>query len=153
MLPTATYHPLANLRDEQGEPVDEQLTLVLVELAKFEKPVAAITTALDKLLYTMKTLRNAPADPIQWPPFWNKEWLQRAIDELNTRKMTPEERFQFARYTAINAEAVNAERYRLHGIIQRGLQAGLNIEAVAKIAEVSEDYVRQVQQESDEATK
>ena len=144
ILSTANYHTLANLRDEQGEPVDEQMTLILVELAKFEKPVAAITTDLDKLIYTMKTLHNAPADPIQWPKFWNEEWLQRAIDELNTRKMTPEERFQFARFTAINAEAVNAERARLSGVIRRSLQQGLTLEQIAEINELDLGYVQEL---------
>ena len=121
-----------------------------MELAKFDKPVATIQTDLDKLIYTMKTLHNAPIDPIQWPKFWNEEWLQRAIDELNTRKMTPEERFQFARFTAINAEAVNAERARLSGIIRRSLQQGLTVEQIAEINEVSVAYVQELQQKLNE---
>ena len=145
ILPTTNYHTLANLRDEAGESVDEQMTFIIVELAKFEKPVAAIHTDLDKLLYTMKTIHHA-TEPTQYPAFWNEEWLQRAIDELNTRKMTPEERFQFARYTAINAEAVNAEKARLSGVIQRSLQAGLSVEQIAAINEVSVEYVRELHQ-------
>jgi predicted transposase/invertase (TIGR01784 family) len=143
IMPTAAYHTVANLRDERGEPIDEQMTFILVELAKFDKPVAAISTDLDKLLYTMKKLHEV-TEPTQYPQFWNEEWLQRAIDELNTRKMTPEERFQFARYTAINAEAVNAERTRLSGIIQRSLQQGLTPEQIASINEVSVDYVQEL---------
>lgn len=146
VLPTPQYHTLANLRNEQGEPIDEQLTLILVELAKFDKSADVVSTDLDKLIYTMKTLHNAPADPVQWPTFWNEEWLQRAIDELNTRKMTPEERFQFARYTAINAEAVNAERARLSGVIQRSLRKGLTLEEIAEINEVSLAYVQELAQ-------
>lgn len=157
ILPATSYHTLATLRSEQGEPIDEQLTFIVVELAKFDKPVAAIHTDLDKLIYTMKTLHNAPDDPTQWPKFWNEEWLQRAIEELNTRKMTPEERFQFARMTAINAEAVNAEKATALAIkteaVKIGLRKGLPIDLVAELNGVSEDYVRQVQQKSDEATK
>ena len=93
----------------------------------------------------MKTLHEA-TDPAEYPAFWNEQWLQRAIDELNTRKMTPEERSQFARYTAINAEAVIAERARLSGIIRRSLQQGLTVEQIAEINEVSVDYVRELQQ-------
>jgi len=145
ILPTLHYHTLATLRSEQGEPIDDQLTFITVELAKFDKPVAAIHTDLDKLIYTMKTLHEA-TDPAEYPAFWNEEWLQRAIDELNTRKMTPEERSQFARYTAINAEAVIAERARLSGIIQRSLRQGLTAEQIAEINEVSVDYVRELQQ-------
>ena len=149
ILPTTNYHTRANLRDEQGEPVHEQMTLILVELAKFDKPVAAITTDLDKLIYTIKTLHNAPADPIQWPTFWNEEWLQRAIEELNTRKMTSEERFQFARFTAINAEAVNADKALVLATkteaVKLGLQKGLPIELVAEINGITEELARQIQ--------
>lgn len=146
ILPTPGYYTRANLRDEAGEPVDEQLTFILVELAKFDKPASAAQTDLDKLLYTMKTLHEA-TEPTQYPAFWNEEWLQRAIEELNTRKMTPEERFQFARYTAINAESVVAERTRLRGIIQRSLQKGLTLEEIADINELSVDYVRELAQQ------
>jgi predicted transposase/invertase (TIGR01784 family) len=46
ILPTPNYYTRANLRDEQGEPVDEQLTFILVELAKFNKPLSAIDADL-----------------------------------------------------------------------------------------------------------
>lgn len=150
ILRTADYHTIANLRDEQGEPIDEQMTFILVELAKFDKPVSRIFTDLDKLLYTMKKLHEV-TEPTQYPKFWNEEWLQRAIEELNTRKMTPEERFQFARYTAINAEAVNAEKAAALAIkleaVKLGLQNGLTSELVAKINGVTEELVQQVQQQ------
>ena len=152
ILPTAHYHTTATLRDEEGEPIDEQMTFILVELAKFNKPVASIHTDLDKLIYTMKTIHNAPADPIQWPKFWNEEWLKRAIEELNTRKMTPEERSQFARITAINAEAVNAEKAVVLATkteaIKLGLRKGLAVDLIAEINGVSEELVRKVQREA-----
>ncbi len=50
----------------------------------------------------MKTLHTTK--PNQYPAFWNEEWLKRAIDELDTPKMTPEERAYFARVTAVKAE-------------------------------------------------
>ncbi len=87
------------------------MTFITVELAKFNKQVAEIETDLEKLVYTMKTLHTT--EPTQYPAFWNEEWLSRAIDELDTRKMTPEERAYFARVTAANAEAVNAEKKRI----------------------------------------
>ncbi|MGI4863810.1 MAG: Rpn family recombination-promoting nuclease/putative transposase [Janthinobacterium lividum] len=150
ILRTADYHTIANLRDEQGEPIDEQMTFILIELAKFDKQVAAISTDLDKLLYTMKTLHEA-TEPTQYPKFWNEEWLQRAIDELNTRKMTPEERFQFARYTAINAEAVNAEKAAVLAVkleaVKLGLQNGLSSDLLARINGVSEELVQHIQRE------
>lgn len=99
----------------------------------------------------MKTLHTV-TEPTQYPPFWNEEWLKRAIDELDTRKMTPEERFQFARITAINAEAVNAEKRMIEEIkvnaIKKALSRGkLSIEEIAKDNDVSVDLVLDVQKQ------
>ncbi len=149
ILPTANYHTLANLRDEQGELVDHQMTFITVELAEFDKVIADVLTDLDKLIYTMKTIHEV-TEPTQYPPFWNEEWLQRAIDELDTRKMTPEERFQFARITAINAEAVNAEKRRIEEIqfeaVRKALLRGkLSIEEIAEDNGVTVDFVLNIQ--------
>ena len=123
------------------------MTFVTVELAKFDKPVAEIQTDLDKLIYTMKTLHTI-TEPTQYPPFWNEEWLQQAIDELDTRKMTPEERFQFARITAINAEAVNAERQRVTEAVKKAiLGKKLTVEDIADYNDVSVEFVLDVQRQ------
>ena len=42
-----------------------------------------------KLIYTMKMTH---AEPIQFPKFWEEAWLKIAIDELDSRKMTPDQR-------------------------------------------------------------
>jgi hypothetical protein len=60
---------MAVLRNATGGLMDDQTTCITVELPEFVKPAAEVTSDLDKLLYTMKTLRNAPADPIEWPKF------------------------------------------------------------------------------------
>ena len=96
----------------------------------------------------MKTLHTT--EPSQYPAFWNEEWLKRAIDELDTRKMTPEERAYFARVTAANAEAVNAEKKRIEEVkilaIQKALNRGkLTIEEIAEDNSVSIDFVLEVQ--------
>lgn len=122
---------------------------IIVELAKFTKPVAQIETDLEKLVYTMKTLHTA--EPTQYPAFWNEEWLRRAIDELDTRKMTPEERAYFARVTAANAEAVKAEQKRIEDVKKSTikkllLQGKLNVEDIADANDVSIDTVLEVQQ-------
>lgn len=137
ILPGAAYHTIANLRNEQGELLDEQLTFVLVELAKFDLPAASIQTNLDKLLYTMKTLHTA-TEPTQYPEFWNEEWLRRAIKELNTRQMSPEERAAFTRFVARNAETVNADRRR----VEKALMGGkLTVEEIADYLDLDLDFV------------
>lgn len=152
ILPTDSYYTLANLRNEQGELVDAQLTFITIELAKFAKPAESVESDLDKLIYTMKTL-DKPTEPTEYPAFWNEEWLSRAIEELDTRKMTPEERFQFARITAINAEAVNAERKRLEeqqaNTVRNLLSLNvLTVEQIANSVDVPIDFVLTVQRES-----
>ena len=145
ILPIAQYHTVANLRSETGELVDSQMTFVTVELAKFDKSVAEIQTDLDKLIYTMKTLHTI-TEPTQYPPFWNEEWLKQAIEELDTRRMTPEERFQFARITAINAEAVNAEKQRVGEAVKKAIIGGkLSVEDIANYNDVSIEFVLSIQ--------
>jgi hypothetical protein len=91
---------------------------------------------------------------MQFPQFWNEEWLKRAIDELDTRKMTPEQRAYFARVTAANAEAVKAEKQKIQEaemsiktetvtkLVKRGK---LTIEEIAEDSGVSVDFVLEIQ--------
>lgn len=109
--------------------------------------MSEIRTDLEKLLYTMKKLHTTK--PTQYPAFWNEEWLKRAIDELDTRKMTTEERAYFARVTAANAEAVKAEKQRIDDIkteaILNALREGLSIDLIARLNNVSTDFVLSIQ--------
>ena len=85
----ADYQNVITFRKEKGEQVDDQTTFIAVELAKFKKRLASVQTDLDKLIYTMKTTHEA-SKPKQFPSFWNEEWLDAAIKELDTRQMSPE---------------------------------------------------------------
>ncbi|QDK81704.1 Rpn family recombination-promoting nuclease/putative transposase [Spirosoma sp. KCTC 42546] len=149
ILPITSYHTIANLRSESGELIDSQMSFITVELAKFDKDTADIQTDLEKLIFTMKTLHTV-TEPTQYPAFWNEEWLKKAIDELDTRKMSPEERFQFARITAINAEAVNAEKRKIEEMKAEAVKKALirqklSIEEIAEDNDVSTDFVLNIQ--------
>ena len=95
----------------------------------------------------MKTLHTT--DPTQYPPFWNEEWLRRAIDELDTRKITPEERAYFAHVTAANAETVNAAKQRIVAVkidtVREVLAMSLTVAQAARLANITEDFVLDVQ--------
>lgn len=148
ILSTTNFHTIANLRSEQGELIDTQMSFITIELAKFDKQVTDIQTDLDKLIYTMKTLHRT-TETSQYPSFWNEDWLKRAIDELDTRKMTPEERASFARITAANAEAVKAEKKRIEEreakfVTNLLAQNKFSDDEIASFAEVSIEFVRQV---------
>lgn len=126
------------------------MTFITVELAKFDKSLPEIETNLDKLIFTMKTLQDA-TEPTQYPQFWDEEWLKRAIEELDTRRMTPEERYQFARITAKNAEVVNAEKGRVADAVKKLSKLNaLTAEQIAESLDVSLEFVLHVQNQPEE---
>ena len=120
----AAYHNTGALRNEAGELMDDQTTYITVELAKFVKSPPDITTDLDKLLYTMKTLHKAPEDQAEWPVFWNEEWIRVAIEELNRRNMDPEELLLYQMTLAKNAHIVNVARKEREQARREGLEEG-----------------------------
>lgn len=85
------YHNIAMLRNEKGELIDDQMTFVTVELDKFKTNLKDIQTNLDKLIYTMKNLHKVTKSS-QYPQFWNEEWLQVAIHEVDKKAMSQEQR-------------------------------------------------------------
>lgn len=153
------YHTLAAIRKADGELIDEQITYVTVELDKFRLTADEVQTDLDKLVYTMKTIHTT-TQPTQFPAFWNEEWLQLAIDELDKRKMTPDERFAYERTLAINAEAirvVNAQvedarreaklEAKKEAIIKMLRGGRLSVMEIAEYNAVSASEVERVQRE------
>ena len=151
ILSNTNFYTIANLRNEQGEIIDSQMTFIIIELAKFDKALVDIQTDLDKLVYTMKTLHKT-TEVSEYPSFWNEEWLKHAINELDTRKLTPEERASFARRIAANAEAVKAEKKKIEEVkieaIKKALKGGkLNLEEIAEYNEVTVEFVQSIQKQ------
>ena len=146
----ADYHNVITLKNEKGELIDDQTTFITVELAKFRKRLANVRTDLDKLIYTMKTTHKA-TKPKQFPPFWNEEWLDAAIKELDTRQMTPQKRMAYEMTLAANALAVANENRRIEDVKKATikkllLQGKLSVEDIAEANEVANDVVLNVQQ-------
>lgn len=106
----------------------------------------------------MKTLHTV-TQLIQFPKFWDEEWLKVAIDELDSRKMTPDEKASLEILIARNAEAVKAESKKIKEAreaenlavktetIMNALSMGLTVEQSAKLANVSIDFVLSVQKQ------
>ncbi len=102
----------------------------------------------------MKTIHTV-TQPIQFPKFWDEEWLKVAIDELDSRRMTPDEKASLEILIARNAESVKAESRKIkQAIVQKNIETvtkalskGLDIETIADIADVSIDFVRSIQQQ------
>ncbi|MEY4539384.1 MAG: hypothetical protein RLZZ306_1141 [Bacteroidota bacterium] len=102
----------------------------------------------------MKTIHTV-TQPTQFPKFWNEEWLKIAIDELDRRKMTPDERASFEILVARNAEAVKAESRKIkealalkniETIIKALKRGKLSIEEIAEDNGVTVDFVIDLQQ-------
>ncbi len=146
ILPHPQFHTVANLRNEQGELFDEQMTFITVELDKFTLQEADCQTDLQKLIYTMKTIHTV-TQPTQFPKFWDEEWLKVAIDELDSRKMTPDEKASLEILIARNAESVNKEKRQLEKSVANLLSLNLlTVEQIANSLSVKVDFVLSVQQ-------
>jgi len=156
ILPYPQFHTVANLRDEQGELIDDQMTFITVELDKFTLQEVDCQTDLQKLIYTMKTIHTHTfTNPVQFPKFWDEDWLKVAIDELDSRKMTPDEKASLEILIARNAESVKAESRKIQEaeqrvkteMVKKALSKGLDIETTADLADVSVDFVKSVQRQ------
>lgn len=120
---------------------------------KFEKNVSEVSTDLDKLIYTMKNLHKVTC-AVQYPQFWNEEWLKIAINELDKKAMTSEERLAYAMTISANALAVknelkkieNAKQETTKEVIKNMLLRGKStVEEIAEDCGVTVDFVLEVQ--------
>ena len=126
----ADYHNIAVLKNQNDELIDEQMTFITVELDKFKKGLSDIESDLDKLIYTMKTIHEV-AEPTQFPAFWDEEWLQVAIHELDKRALTPEQRLSYEMTISANALAVKNENKKIEEA-ERRKETAVKTEAVIK---------------------
>ncbi len=83
------YHQVANLKNQQCEVVDEQITHVIVELDKFNKSLSEVKTDIDKLIYTMKQTANTNFEVVD---FMRDDWLSTALKALETANLTAQQR-------------------------------------------------------------
>ena len=155
----ADYHNVAVLRNVKGELIDDQMTFITVELAKFKKKLKDVYTDLDKLIFTMKNLHKIKK-PIQYPQFWDEEWLNVAIQELDKKAMTPEQRLGYEMAISANALVVKNENKKIQKIevalkieaVKKALKRGrLNIEEIAEDNNVSIDFILDIQNQLSKA--
>lgn len=86
---------------------------------------------------------------------WNEEWLKVSIDELDSRKMTPDEKASLETLIARNAESVKAESRKIKQALDlknietvtNAISMGLTVEQCSKLANVSVDFVLSVQRQ------
>jgi hypothetical protein len=97
--------------------------------------------------------------PTQFPKFWDEAWLKVAIDELDSRKMTPDEKASLEILIARNAESVKAESKKNKEAresenlavkvetVKNALSMGFTVEQSARLVNVSVDFVLSIQQQ------
>jgi predicted transposase/invertase (TIGR01784 family) len=85
------HHRIACLFDQKHRLVDDSIQFIFLELEKFKKKPETCITDLDKLIYTMKAVPDIKGKE-ELPAFTEEEWLQSALQELESAKLTPEER-------------------------------------------------------------
>jgi len=153
----ADYQNISVLKNQNNELIDEQMTFITVELDKFDKDLSAIQSDLDKLIYTMKTIHEV-SEPTQFPQFWNEEWLRVAIQELDKRAFTPEQRLSYEMTISANALAIKNENKKIEEAketerfavkteaVTKALNGGkLTIEEIAEYNGISVDFVLEIQ--------
>lgn len=105
----------------------------------------------------MKNLHKAKT-PKQYPEFWNEEWLDVAIKELDTKKLTPEQRFAYEMTISKNAVIIRSEEKKIKAAeekaekaiktesVKKAIQrAKLTIQEIAEDNDVSVDFVLDIQ--------
>ena len=151
------YHNIAVLKNQKGELIDDEMSFVTVELKKFKLQENECKSDLEKLIFTMNNL-NTITESTPFPKFWDEDWLNFAIKELDTKAMTPEQRLIYEMTVSANALAVKNENKKIQeaknqkeievkiDTIKNALSMGLTIEQASKLANVSVDFVLTVQQ-------
>lgn len=99
------YYHFGRLKNQKGEELDNQITHIIVEIDKFEKEESEIQTDLDKLIYTMKNLETIKGLD-QLPKFLTEDWIEQAMNKLDTSQMTPDQRMRYEMMMARNASAI-----------------------------------------------
>lgn len=99
------YYHFGRLKNQKGEEMDDQISHVMVEIAKFEKQESEIKTDLDKLIYLMKNLETIEGAD-QLPKFLTEDWIEQAIEKLDKSKMSSDQRMQYEMMMARNASII-----------------------------------------------
>jgi predicted transposase/invertase (TIGR01784 family) len=150
------YYNYGAIFNQHGQLMDDQISYVTIELEKFNLSETQITTDLEKLIFTMKNFTSY-SHTTQYPQFWNEDWLQCAIQELDTRRFTPEQRLRYETILAQNAVAVYNEKKAIENAVLESKKEAivnllnLNLEppVIAKVQNVTIEFVLQIKEEID----
>ncbi len=120
-------------------------------------------TEKEELLYTMKYAHKFNPDKDTFPPFWEKDFFQVALKRLDTSKMSPldaalyenalvrhnivmdhyEEKAEKAAEKATKIATEKTKTEAIKKLLALGL---LSIEQIAEVQDITEDFVKKVQE-------
>lgn len=162
------YYRRGLLKDSENVVMDSLMEYITVELSKFSTKLEEITTDLEKLIYLMKnlpTIKEAESEAV-FPNWWNEDWIQVAIQELDKKNLSPEKLLRYEMTLAQNAAIVYAfdeklEAAKIEAKVEATLdakkkavkrlliQGKLNVEEIADVQEVDIDFVLDMKLELD----
>ncbi len=157
-----SYHNTISLKNQDGIEFSNAIQYVTVELEKFNLSVEELQTDLEKLIFTIKNAHKMTAAK-EKPAFWEEDWLNIPMGELDIRTMSPE-RYEAYQYWLVHQadmerlereQRESTEKAKIEGkiegkieIIKELIKEGLlPISSIAKVAHVSEGYVLKIQEE------
>ncbi len=115
------YYHYGTLKNQVGEDLDKQITHIIVEIDKFDKPIEAITTDLDKLIFLMKN-EEYIQQINELPPVLSEDWIKIAMNKLDKGKMTPDQRMHFEMMLARNASILQIEEEEKRRVIEQAIE-------------------------------
>lgn len=117
---SSELHHIGQLRNQHGELLGDEITQVIFEIGKWNKPVEEIKSNLDKLIYVMKVTHTLKTTDTFTPPeFWSEEWIQSTLKELDFSKMTPMEREYAERQIVKAVQYANSQKEKEEAIREK----------------------------------
>ena len=126
------YYHYGTIQNQHGEEMDSQITHIIIEIRKFDKPASEIRTNLDKLIYIMKNLENINKGLIEIPEFITEEWIKSAVEKLDKCRMTADERMYYEMMVMKNASIFYSQREEMEAAKE---EARKEIEEIKRKAE------------------
>ena len=147
------FNHISLIREETKEKVTDKINIILIELSKFDKQLKELATIFDRWLYCFKHLKdldNRPAeldDRVFEELFEIAEKNNLTVEEMETYKKSVLEYDDVQDAILFMGEKKHREG-RQEGreekqweMITRGLQKGVPIELIAKMSNLSVEYI------------
>lgn len=104
-----TFHNTIFLKNQDGIEFSNAIQYVTVELEKFNLSAEEVQTDLEKLIFTIKNAHKMTTTA-EKPLFWEEDWLNIPMGELDIRTMSPE-RYEAYQYWLVHqADMARFER-------------------------------------------